>query len=151
MPRNRALKLNPNNTDVLAVLGMELAYAGDWEHGLVMVEKARKINPFHPDWFFFPLALDQFRNGHYDAALDLASEIKMPDFFWTQIVMAQIHGQLGNKEEARAAVDKLEDLYPGFSLDAARSEYTVWNMSGDIVERALEGLRKAGVPEGTWN
>ena len=147
----RALELNPNNTDVLAVLGMELAYAGDWEHGLVMVEKARKINPFHPDWFFFPLALDQFRNGHYDAALDLASEIKMPDFFWTQIVMAQIHGQLGNKEEARAAVDKLEDLYPGFSLDAARSEYTVWNMSGDIVERALEGLRKAGVPEGTWN
>ena len=147
----RALELNPNNTDVLAVLGMELAYAGDWEHGLVMVEKARKINPFHPDWFFFPLALDQFRNGHYDAALDLASEIKMPDFFWIQIVMAQIHGQLGNKEEARAAVDKLEDLYPGFSLDAARSEYTVWNMSGDIVERALEGLRKAGVPEGTWN
>lgn len=147
----RALELSPNNTDVLATLGMELAFAGDWEHGLVMVEKARKINPFHPDWFFFPLALDQIRKGHYAAALDHASEIKMPDFFWTYIVLAQIHGHLGNTEEAREAVAKLEELYPGFSLDAAFSEYTVWNISGEVVERALEGLRKAGVPEGTWN
>lgn len=147
----RALELNPNNTDVLALLGMEIAYAGDWEQGLVLVEKARKINPFHPDWFHFPIALDQFRKGHYENALKSAHDIELPEFFWTQIVLAQIHGQLGNEEEARAAAAKLEELYPGFSLDAARAEYGVWNISGDIVERALEGLRKAGVPEGTWN
>jgi TolB-like protein/class 3 adenylate cyclase len=147
----RALELNSNNTDVLALLGLEIAYAGDWENGVALVEKARKLNPFHPDWFHFPIVLDHFRKGADEAALKALMEIDMPDFFWTQIALAQIHGQLGNLDEARAAAAKLEELYPGFSLDAARSEYAVWNMSEDIVERAVEGLRKAGVPEGTWN
>ena len=44
-------------------MGLDLAYTGDWEQGIALVEKARALNPFHPDWLFFPLPLDDYRKG----------------------------------------------------------------------------------------
>ena len=147
----RAIELNPSNTEVLAIMGLDLAYTGDWEHGIALVEKARALNPFHPDWLFFPLLLDDYRKGDYQAALEDLEQIDMPDFFWTHVMGAQIYGQLDRTEEAAAALARLDELYPGFSLDAAAQEYGLWHISPELIKHAIEGLRKAGVPAGTWN
>ena len=66
------------------------------------------------------------------------------------VMRAQIYGQLG-RAEAAAALARLDELYPGFSLDAAAQEYGLWHTSRELIEHAIEGLRKAGVPGGTWN
>ncbi len=113
-------------------------------------KRARSIH-FYPSWYYFPLLLDDYRKGDDQAALADALKLDTPEFYWTQIMLAQIYGQLGETGAAREAVDKLAVLYPGFSLDAARDEYRVWNISDELIGRALDGLRKAGVPEGTWN
>lgn len=147
----RAIQINPGSADVLALLGLDLAYAGQWDRGIALVEKARALNPFHPDWLFFPLLLDDYRKGDYEAALEDLEQIEMPDFFWTHVMRVQINGQLGRTSKAAEALARLRELYPGFSLDAARQEYKLWHISDELIEQAIEGLRKAGVPDGTWN
>ncbi len=147
----RAIQINPGSAEVLALLGLDLAYAGQWDRGIALVEKARSLNPFHPDWLFFPLLLDDYRKGDYEAALEDLEQIEMPDFFWSHVMRVQINGQLGRSSAAADALARLRELYPGFSLDAARQEYKLWHLSDELIEHAIEGLRKAGVPDGTWN
>ena len=53
---------------------------------------------------------------------------------------------MGREEEARAAVAKLLEVYPGFG-EEAREQLRKWYYSEDLVERYIDGLRKAGLPE----
>ena len=50
-------------------------------------------------------------------------------------------------DDARTAVEALLAAYPGFTLQTAYVELRKWNFSADVIERYMEGLRKAGVPE----
>ena len=54
------------------------------------------------------------------------------------------YGQLGRKEEAKAAVARLLKLYPGFGANVRR-ELRKYNWTDDQIERYVEGLRKAGL------
>lgn len=46
----RALKLAPHRPDNLAVIGMHLMLAGEWEPGITLVNRAMALNPYHPIW-----------------------------------------------------------------------------------------------------
>lgn len=50
-------------------------------------------------------------------------------------------------EEARREVDMLLERYPGYTVATARSNLFFYG-DHDLVERYLEGLRRAGVPAG---
>jgi TolB-like protein len=49
----RAVALNPMDGFTTAYVGFLIAYAGDWERGCALVEKARGLNPHHPGWYWF--------------------------------------------------------------------------------------------------
>ncbi|MFQ5932977.1 MAG: tetratricopeptide repeat protein, partial [Nitrospiraceae bacterium] len=57
----RAIALNPNNSDLLGELGNFIAYTGKWERGVVLVEKAMALNPHHPSWYHMVFAKDHYR------------------------------------------------------------------------------------------
>jgi hypothetical protein len=71
-------------------------------------------------------------------------KIELPDLFWTQVMLARNYGQLGRKEEARAAVARLLKLYPDFGANVRREERK-YNFTDDQIEHFVEGLRKAGL------
>jgi len=50
----RGVNLNPNDATTVAMTGLLTAYAGDWESGLALLEKAMVLNPYHPGWYYFP-------------------------------------------------------------------------------------------------
>jgi hypothetical protein len=50
-------------------------------------------------------------------------------------------------DDARPAVEELLSLCPGFTLQTATEELRKWNFPAEVIERYLEGLRRAGVPE----
>ena len=54
----RAIELNPLNGPTLAGLGSMMAYAGDWEHGCALVERATQLNPRHPGWYWMALVMN---------------------------------------------------------------------------------------------
>ncbi len=144
----KAVQLNPNDCTVVAMTGLLTAYAGHWDRGLAMLEKAMALNPYHPGWYYFPLAFDHYRRGDYQRALEEAQRVEMPGYYPNHVVLAAIYGQLGREKDARAALENLLELFPRYG-GRAREELGKWFRTGDMLEHVLDGLRKAGlaIPE----
>ena len=140
----KAVQLNPNDCTIVAMMGLLTAYAGEWEGGLAMLEKAMALNPYHPGWYYLPLAFDRYRKGDYEGALEEALKVDMPGYYPNHMTLAAIYGQLGRGKEARAALERLVQLFPPFS-EGAREELGKWLFEEDVLEHMLEGLMKAGL------
>ena len=141
----RAMALNPNHADMLADYGFMLALSGDWDRGLALTEKAIALSPVHPGWFHAAAVFDHYRKGDYEAALAKAKQLRMPEFYWTYVVLAMCCGQLGRADEAHAACRKLQELSPK-AEEQLWDRLAVWNLHPDLARQVAEGLRKAGLP-----
>ena len=53
----RALKLNPNDTELLGEFGTRLAQSGEWARGGELLEQALARNPAHSGFYHGALAL----------------------------------------------------------------------------------------------
>ncbi|MCI0668718.1 MAG: hypothetical protein L0Y43_11770 [Methylococcaceae bacterium] len=138
-----ALSLAPSRPDNLAVIGMHLMLVGQWQRGLEMVEKAMKLNPYHPNWHYLALSLYHLHGRRYPEALNAIDRFAALDFFPFQMNLAVIHGYLGNQQEARKALARMFDLWP----DAAHKMKEIldfWFPFEDLAEVFTEGLKKAG-------
>jgi TolB-like protein/class 3 adenylate cyclase len=144
----RAMALNPLNTDALGILGLQIVHTGEFERGTAIVRRAMELNPNHAGWMHFAPLWDHFHKGEYEQALERANRVDVPGHFWPFLVMASACGHLGRKAEAEAAVRDLLALDPEF---AAHVRYNVgtWHFASGLMEPILDGLRKAGlaIPE----
>lgn len=143
----RALSLNPHEPFLLGNLGNWLAFSGRWEEGVVMVRKAIALNPkVYPRWWHAALGKEHYRKGEFREALAEFKNMNLPNWWWNQVELAYTYGQLGDAENARQAVAKLLELYPGFDLEKAVTEHEKFSFQQSYIDLAVEGLRKAGVP-----
>lgn len=141
-----AIALNPMDGFTAGYLGFLIAYAGDWEHGCALAERARRLNPHHPGWYWFPSFFDAYRKNDYRGALEVALKINMPGFWRTHFALAAAYGQLGEREAARKALRELLAIRPDFAV-VAREELGKW-WDPELVEHLIAGLRKAGLEIG---
>lgn len=140
----KALRSNPNHTDMLADFGLYLAYSGDWDRGLALIDKAIALSPIHPAWYHFPRAVDHYRKGEYEIALAQMLEADAPDFYWTHVCRAINYGKLGRIDEGGAALARLLEIYPDFGA-RAWDELGQWIYVEDLIADIVDGLRKAGL------
>ena len=138
-----ALRLNPMDGYTFGYLGMLTAFAGDWERGCAMSEKARGLNPQHPGWYWFAPLFDAFRKQEYRLALDLAQKVNMPNFWRTNIVLAATYGHLGEAGPAGQALQMLVAARPEFATSTEEECSKWWNP--ELVDQITEGLSKAGL------
>jgi adenylate cyclase len=143
----RTLDLNPNSSAALAEIGYQYAYMGEWDRGITLLRKAQKLNPRHPNWYFLITTFDQYGKGQYEAALTEAQKINMPGFFLNYMMLGMIYGQMGRLDEAKAALEKLDALWPGFTMESARDFMGRIMPDASVREKVFDGLRKAGLPE----
>ena len=139
----RALALNRMDSSTAAILGTMIAYAGDWEYGLGVVERAMQLNPHHPGWYHYVALTDAYRRRDYRGALASALKVNMPGYHWPHVLLAAVYGQLGEQQRARAALRELHTLLPDFGA-MAREEFGKWH-DAELTEHLLDGLRKAGL------
>jgi TolB-like protein len=139
----RAISLNPMDGFTAAYLGFLIAYNGAWERGCELAAYARKLNPNHPGWYWFPSFFNAYRVRDYPGARNFALKVNMPGFWRTQLALAAVHAQLGEKEAARNAVRQLLLIRPDFP-SVAREELAKW-WDAELVEHLIEGLGKAGL------
>jgi serine/threonine protein kinase len=140
---DRAVALNPMDGYTAAYQGFLTAYSGDWERGCAWAERARKLNPHHPGWYWFPSVFDAYRKRDYRAALDAALKINMPRFWRAHLALTAIYGQLGERDAARIALRQLLTLRPEFYAAARQELGKTWDP--ELVEHLMDGLRKAGL------
>ena len=108
-----------------------------------LVKKAQALDPYQWGGFQVVFFLDHYRKGEYEQALARTHKMD-PQFYRRSEAMAMANGQLGRKEEAQAAVHELLRIRPDFEQHAWEDTRNL-DLSGELAERIIDGLRKAGL------
>jgi len=147
----RALELNLGSVPALMNLGIALALAGRSEEAITHLRRSLRLSPRDPlssGGQTIGMALAHFGAGRYEDAIDWSkrtlSDRRMNTFGWR--VLAVSYAQLGRLDEARSAAQEVLRVYPEFSVSHVATEFAAADPA--FLERFLDGLRKAGVPEG---
>ena len=140
----RAMALNPLNTDAVGILGLQIVHTGEFERGATIVRRAMELNPNHAGWMHFAPLWEHFHKGEFEQALERANRVDVPGLFWPFLVVASACGHLGRRVEAESAVRDLLALDPDFAAHA-RSNVGTWHFASGLMDPILEGLRKAGL------
>ena len=141
-----ALRLNPFNPNLIGNIGAYIAWAGDWERGARLLEKAFALDPNHPAWQNFPYIMWHVQSGRLDEALELAriTETLLPDWYWSPANSAAILGHLGRQAEAAEAIARLNALNPDFA-EGVEEEIRFYVKDEEFAVLLIDGLRKAGL------
>ena len=142
---DRAVALNPMDGATIGYLSHLIAFAGDWACGCELGERARRLNPHHPAWYWALPFLEAYRRGDYQTARTFISKAHVPGQSYSQALVAALRGQLDDQEGARAAVGELLALEPDYAR-VARGQFGKWYQP-DLVDQLMEGLAKAGLRE----
>ncbi len=85
--------------------------------------------------------------GKHEEAIAALKEslTRDPDFLYARLVLAVIYSELGRKEEVQSEVAETLRISPHASMKGQRERMPFKDQA--VLERYLEGLRKAGLPE----
>ena len=108
----KTLAMAPYRSDLIAGIGFFEAYSGNWKQGLSLVDRARELAPFHPDWFWMPYVSNAYLHADYSAALQLAKRVNPQSFPFFALYMAAILHRLEMPAEAQAALNAVKVLVP---------------------------------------
>jgi TolB-like protein/class 3 adenylate cyclase/Tfp pilus assembly protein PilF len=151
-----AIAEDPNNAAAYAAASYRKMYLGRSEDGFKGIETALRLSPRDrdvPSWQLYTCLL----HGHlaqWEQAIEWCSRSAAanPRTYWvTFVYLAAANAWAGHLKEAHDAAAQLQKVYPGFTVQsyagfsAQFSSDATYNAE---LQRILEGLRKAGVPEG---
>jgi adenylate cyclase len=141
----RAVELNPNNQWNAADLGSLLVYVGEPEEALVWFSRAREIDPyFEEPWYWRASGLAYMGMQRYADALAMLSHARVRAYTYAALT-AGCHARLGNADSARASVAECLSMNPVFSVARFMS-----NQPYKIpahAEQLAASLRLAGLPD----
>jgi len=143
--QQRALNLNPNDDLIVVQQGEILTWLGQPEEGIEWIHKAMRLNPFHPERFWFHLARAQFVARRYAEAIESLRHITAPDSLHHALIAA-CHAQLGNNSTAVAHTREVLKLVPDFSVRTHCLPILHYGRESDLAHHR-ESLLKAGLPE----
>ena len=138
----RALEVNPNDTELLGELGSRTSLAGDWQRGAALVERARALNPAHAGFYNGTLALCAYMLRDYEAAAGLIRQTSVDRYPFYHLVAAITYGQLGSQEANEHRMSFLRQR-PEFS-DNWQSEWARRVSRSEDRAHLDQGARKAG-------
>jgi len=142
----KALELNPNDTSAMAALAEALTYGGKAEEAEELMLRVVRLDPLHQDWIKWNLAWVQWHTRNCDDALETMNGMsEIPPMAYR--VLAIIQMCRGDRDEARKAVEQLIDFDPEYSLQDVLHNYEGKYVVVSDLERVLNDLREAGLPE----
>jgi len=139
----RAVALNPLDGNSLALLGEMMAYAGEWERGVGLSDRAKQLNPHHPGWYWHVNFNNAYHQRDYHSALNFATKMNATSDWGSFALTAAACGQLGEREAGAKAVRELLKLRPNAGVSLPR-EARKW-FDPEHRQHLLDGARKAGL------
>lgn len=143
----RWVEIEPGNAEAYANLAGILHFAGEPERVGGLIEKAKRLNPFHP--FYYTLYVGQacFTMHRFEDAVQYIkrSIAHNPESLPAHFYLAACHGQLGEDALARDALAEVRRVSHDFSIAWLRT-IAAYRRPADL-DLLTEGLRKAGLPE----
>jgi tetratricopeptide (TPR) repeat protein len=150
---NKALRLNPNHTNIIMTRGWISIVLGDHDAAIEQIQRARKLNPYMPGFELATLGTAYFDAKRYKDAIQVFSQVTDPPM-WTNYELAASYAYLGDEENAARYLDALLERasrelahFPGNDDQAWRSYFESYHIRRNPkdLEHLIEGLRKAGL------
>ena len=145
----RAVELNPNSAKAHGDLGRGLAFAGHDREAIAEAEDAIRLSPLDPEMALFlgAIAVAHYGAGRYADSLRHSEELlrSRPGFQGAQRLRCASLAQTGRIDEARSFLAEIRREQPQLSIEWIRA--SVPYQTPELMERFLEGIRKAGLNE----
>lgn len=141
--QERGLRLNPNNDLIVVQQGELLTWLGRPEEGVEWIQKAMRLNPYHPERFWNHLGRAYYVARRYAEAIEALNRMSSQDS-QHHALLAVSHAQLGDAQAAEAHARKVLEEDPGFTVEQFLK--TLHYKSNSDLEHHREGLLKAGLP-----
>ncbi len=141
----RAVALDPNGADVNAYYGLSLTFAGKSEEAIPLFQKAIRLNPFGPTWYFFNLGNALGNTGRFEEAVSAYKKAlqRSPDNLLGHVFLATTYSMMGREKEARAEAGEVLRINPKFSLDYFVKTLPYKDQSQ--IDKVVNAMRKAGL------
>ncbi len=143
----RALKINPDDGDIVAAMANYETFAGDAATGHRMFQELLQVHsetPHSADIFRMWMALTQFVLDDPAAAKATLREISGLDYI-CNLLLAACHAALGEREAAQDCIRALQAEVPGVGLSRLGVVRSFRRPEDGLKLR--EALRQAGLPE----
>jgi adenylate cyclase len=143
---HKALKLNSSDGTTLGLIGMYIAWAGEWGRGIEMMSKAKLLNPNFPDYYYLVDGSAAFAKGDYAGALKQSQKANLADFSLYQMFLTASYALLDRGEDATLQLEKLMSVQPGITQEAAFAILQrTFPFQPKLVETLVAGLARAGL------
>ena len=148
-----AIAEDRNNADAYAAASFFKMFLGHSEDGFAGVETALRLSPRDPSvhfWQFFMCHLHTHL-AQWEEAIEWCGKSIAgdPTDFFPLVDLAAANAWLGHDKEAKEAAAQLQKVYPGFTVQTwAGIHWTDDPTFNAQYQRIVDGLRKAGLPEG---
>jgi TolB-like protein/class 3 adenylate cyclase len=140
----QAVSSNPNDADDIALMGLVLTLRGHAEDAPAWIEKAKRLNPFHPPYYDAASGRMLYAMRRYAESVQAYMRIPGLNSF-LRAQLAACFGQLGEAEKARPHVEALLREQPNLTAaDYIQRDFAFEH--AEDREHLREGLIKAGLP-----
>ena len=141
--QDRALALNPNDDLIVVQKGEILTWMGEPEDGISWIEKAIRLNPYHPERFWGHLGRAYFGARRYPEAISAFQKIAAPDL-GPHAFLAAANARGGDEAAVERHASEVLALAPEFS---AASHVETLHYANDADRAHLrDALTEAGLP-----
>ena len=140
----KAVSVNPIGSNTLTALGNWYGYLGMWDRALELTKKVQDINPSTPFWCHTTWSMYFYIMEDYQASLDWAYKINMPETSRDPLFKLVAAAQLGLKEETAQIWDTLMTRFPFYRehrLEVLRQMIP----REEYVQKLEEGFKKAEI------
>jgi tetratricopeptide (TPR) repeat protein len=141
----RAVALNPGGALVLVYYGGSLIAACRPEEAIPLIQKAIRLNPMGPAYYFQQLGEGLRMAGRLEEAAPVLRKAiqRQPDLIWAHMHLAVTYSLMGREKEARAEAEEVLRINPKLSLSYLAKVFAYKDQSE--TEKYFEAARKAGL------
>ena len=139
-----SIRLNPNDASALAEIADFKTLVGRPQQGVQFAERALRLNPHPPHWYYWNLGFAQFANGQYD---DAVRTLRREETYRTvsRRILAAALAALGRVTEARQEAKLFLSTSPHWRINNW-VENQPFKRPNDA-QPWIDAYRVAGLPE----
>lgn len=148
------LALNPNDSEIMADLGLRRTMRMDWDRGVPLLEESYARNPAQPSPHRVGLVLYHLVHDRDEAAFDEARRIDAPQLVYGHLLTAVAAARLGRWQEANASMQSILEIDSDY-FNRMIADLQSRNLHSDLIEIIVAGLPVLECQEhqktGNWN
>ena len=142
----QALRLEPNNSDVIGWAGEVFSNTGAYDRTVEIMNRLVILNPKYPGWMNWNMAKVHLARGEFNDAISRLETNQMNWYYLTHAFLAAAHCASDDLDRGRIALDAALSAYPEFR-DAYWRVVYFWQKGANtrpLIEALTSGLETCG-------